>query len=1006
MNAVRSVVLAAALAAGSEARAADGDSAVSAALLGPAGLIQVVPVAPVVGGGAPVDLYLVALNPDGSPMTGLSLKATRTLGLDTRWTEVGGGVYRIPFTPPEVAEPSMVSITARGKSPATKLKVSASAPVQIMPDKPLTAGNGQVTLTLGRDTEVVLPVTGSSGAGVVARASAGTVTLLPDGQARYEAPKLNYPHVAVLTFADAADPLARNAHLSLQLNGSVEYPLKASPGASVSLVIGDRTFGPVLAGADGKAKIPVEVPPGVQQATQVTSTNGQETREQIDLKIPETRRLELVPLPAVLPADPALVVPVRVAVRSPTGGDETETPVFTPSAGTVGPVVSVGGGLWQAEWRLPSDGAEASIDVSLGTDLQKDTITVGLVQRRPTKVELAPSVTEIGPDTEQIDVVAKLTDASGAVLIGADLVLAPSGADPIGDVLDLGNGDYRFALVPGETGPTEVRVWTRTPPSKNPVGAVVVVPDVPVVANDGAAKVDLRVAAVDAQGVPVAGATVMVDLTQGDGTVSSSQLTTDDDGMAETSYIAGKTAGLVGIRASSAGSTGFGTLLQVPVGVASVVVPVSGTARDAAVVKAWTSSFATITIPRSGEPVVAGSPWTAPEVAKTPEPVTSHIRLTSDVPIATPGATITVTALFVPPPEPPSDPTVVVPPVVVPASTATADGATPVADSVVPPPPPMVPELVVTGATMGAPTIGPDGMVTVTLTVAADATEAIEVTAKAAGLLETLSIPLEGANPWAGGPAGAPVVASDVPRSPPSSSDRRWFRGRVSGLLSTYQYEQSPSTEPGPLLPSRLAVGGSDGGSAATPIGGELDLRAWGDAIDVPYVGVHGQVRLASYGIQASAFNGIARDLLTNVDVDLLGRYPFEAGGDQYWVGLKAGFRYNDFLLFTGCLDPGCTVSFEPVTLAGFGGGAEIGADIQDLFLVAGATGSMTTSGLPYAYGVDVDAGYEFVDRMFVDLGFSVLTRTVVLQGSDSGIERGAISDSQVMGKLGIGFAL
>lgn len=982
MNAVRSVVVAVALVGGPVARAAD--------VLGPPGLVQIVPVGPVVGGGPAVDLYLLALNPDGSPMTGLSLKTARTVGLDSRWTEVGAGVYRVAFAPPAVGMPSQVSVSAKGRS-SSRAKIATHAPIEIRPDDGLQAGTGeQVALTLGRDSEIVLPVTGASASGVLVRASAGTATVLPDGQVRYMAPKLNYPHVAVLTFADAADPLVRYRSLSLQLNGSVEYPLKALPGASVSLVIGDRTFGPVLAGSDGKARVPVEVPPGFQQATQITTFEGQESRQEIDLKIPETRRLALVPLPAVLPADAARIVPVRVVVRTPGGkADESAAPVFTASAGTTGPVTNLGEGVYQTEWRLPQEGAEASIEVGLGDEIQKDALTVALVQRRPVSIRLTPSVSRLGPETDSVDIAARLTDASGELLRDAELVIAATGAEPVGDAVKLPSGEYWFTLeTEDDSGPVAVVVRTGGAPSTNPVRALVVAPEDGRVTNDGSDAVDLVVGAVDAQGLPVSGAKVDLDLVQGDGSIASSRLTTGRDGIAHTSYVAGTTAGLVGIRATAtAGVVGYGTLLQVPQGVAPVTLPVSGTARDVALVQAWTGAVGTLTIPRGEGPAVAGTP-----TGRVDAEVTSHITLGSDAPTATPGSTITVSALFVPPPLPP-------------ASEGEGEGR----DEA----PPVVPELVVTGAEMGTPKIADDGTVTVVLRVPDDASGPVEVTAKAAGLVETLTLALASTDPWVG---ATPVVPEPVPeervvpeepvREPTANaSERRWFRGRLSALASSYLYEQAPSSEPGPLLPSRLAVGGADGGNPAYPTGGELDLRAWGDPLDLPWLGAHGQVRLASYGIQSSAFDRVVKDVLANVEVDLLGRYPFEAGGNAFWVGGKLGFHYNDFVMFTGCVDASCAIGYEAVTVPGIGLGPEVGAELGALHLLAGYTAGFASL-RPYAHGVDLNAGYEFLDGVFADLGFSALTRSVVLQGADSGIDRGVITDSQIMGKLGIGFAL
>ena len=129
-------------------------------------------------------------------------------------------------------------------------------------------------------------------------------------------------------------------------------------------------------------------------------------------------------------------------------------------------------------------------------------------------------------------------------------------------------------------------------------------------------------------------------------------------------------------------------------------------------------------------------------------------------------------------------------------------------------------------------------------------------------------------------------------------------------------------------------------------------------------------------------------------------------GSDQYWVGGKAGFHYDDFMIFTGCLDPGCQVNFDPLALAGLGLGAEVGAEIGDLFFVGGYTHGLAQGTVPYSSTVDAEIGYEVIENGFVDVGFNWIDRVVLLQGADSGIERGQVSDSQMVFKLGVGMAL
>ena len=135
-------------------------------------------------------------------------------------------------------------------------------------------------------------------------------------------------------------------------------------------------------------------------------------------------------------------------------------------------------------------------------------------------------------------------------------------------------------------------------------------------------------------------------------------------------------------------------------------------------------------------------------------------------------------------------------------------------------------------------------------------------------------------------------------------------------------------------------------------------------------------------------------------------RYPYEVGGDQFWVGGKAGFHYDDFMVFTGCLQPGCVVSFDPLSMPGLGLGAELGAELDTLYFIGGYTHGLANFIMPYSSTVDANLGLEVIENGFVDLGFSWVARSILLQGVDSGMERGQLTDGQVIFKLGAGIAL
>ena len=61
---------------------------------------------------------------------------------------------------------------------------------------------------------------------------------------------------------------------------------------------------------------------------------------------------------------------------------------------------------------------------------------------------------------------------------------------------------------------------------------------------------------------------------------------------------------------------------------------------------------------------------------------------------------------------------------------------------------------------------------------------------------------------------------------------------------------------------------------------------------------------------------------------------------------------------------------------------------------------------VPYSQTVDLDVGYHIIDPLFVNLGFSNLSRRVELQGDTDGTLYGTLSDNQLGFRLSVGYAL
>jgi hypothetical protein len=173
----------------------------------------------------------------------------------------------------------------------------------------------------GRDQEAVLKVRvllpdGSpdpSGSPPVLRANVGTLEALEqvgpaEFRARYVLPRTRYPEVVVIAALEPW-PHPQSIHgtfgrLLVPLATAIDLPGKTEPNARFSVEIAGRSYGPVVAGADGRFKVPVVVPPGHRfgKATTVDRVGNKKTY-QVDLRLPPTDQLACVLNPARLPAD-------------------------------------------------------------------------------------------------------------------------------------------------------------------------------------------------------------------------------------------------------------------------------------------------------------------------------------------------------------------------------------------------------------------------------------------------------------------------------------------------------------------------------------------------------------------------------------------------------------------------------------------------------------------------------------------------------------------------------
>ena len=128
--------------------------------------------------------------------------------------------------------------------------------------------------------------------------------------ARFILPSSRFPHAAIVVADFSHDSLILRGFLAVRLRAAAVPAFLTDPGASVTVRVGDKEFGPVIAPADGTVRVPVVVPPGTAFAlARSVNRHGKASQQFLDLKIPPAQRA-LVVAPEKLTAGSAAEVAV------------------------------------------------------------------------------------------------------------------------------------------------------------------------------------------------------------------------------------------------------------------------------------------------------------------------------------------------------------------------------------------------------------------------------------------------------------------------------------------------------------------------------------------------------------------------------------------------------------------------------------------------------------------------------------------------------------------------
>lgn len=431
--------------------------AVAVALCAPALALEavVLPGRALEADGARVHLLRLFVVDGGAPVAGVpSVRAAHGAVVGAPVPATGGG-FSLRYRPPRVARPERdtLAVTVDGRT--------AQAPIALKP-----AGRVTLELAVSPDPLVLqkgqtaeLRVSVRDAAGQPARAplrlgaSVGRLSSLKevapgDYRAVYTPPEERYPQVAILAAVSVAD--GAFAAAPLRLAARVTVPGEGEPGATMTIAVGGRSFGPQTIGPDGRFAIPLVVPPGGRAVGTSTDKLGNVQTRPIDLKLPPFPRLLLAVVPPELPADGrsrAEVVAFAVDARG--APESSRAPALKVDRGALSRPEARAPGAFSWTYTAPAEVGDGQATFTAGA-------ARGVVKLRPAP----PFEIVLGAIDEPLPAGAskpaaipvRVRDASGSPVTGARLVATLGGGRVVG-VDELGRGAYAIrAVLPKDPG--------------------------------------------------------------------------------------------------------------------------------------------------------------------------------------------------------------------------------------------------------------------------------------------------------------------------------------------------------------------------------------------------------------------------------------------------------------------------------------------------------------------------------------------------------------------------
>jgi hypothetical protein len=310
---------------------------------------------------------------------------------------------------------------ARGAEPVASVNVEgggAAVAVAVTPARTtlLSGGDQELAVTIdisGPGAETFTPLRALATVGTLEMPHAST-----PGQftTRYLPPADRFPQVALLVVELSNGSARVHGTARIALQGSTVVPFHTSGGAAVTMRVGDRLFGPVIADHQGHVEIPIEVPPGARSGqARALDRNGAARETEVDLRLPTFPRVVLLAPPAFEAGAFAEVTAIAV--------NEDGTPAAADGltlVASAGLAHALGAGspgearfLFEAP-RTVGSGAVALTGSAAGLSPGRVDLAVPLQAGRPVRLDLTPSADRlVVGETAPVRVVISAQDQFG-----------------------------------------------------------------------------------------------------------------------------------------------------------------------------------------------------------------------------------------------------------------------------------------------------------------------------------------------------------------------------------------------------------------------------------------------------------------------------------------------------------------------------------------------------------------------------------------------------------------